>query len=216
MRPIPALVSAALIALAPATAVAAAPTQVVEDSLVVPAGVAASEALAAVEELPEIFDRYAPVVPWVPGLTLDLGKEVVSDGVAEGTPIVLAMPVEGAVFGRSIDETARVTVTSMPTACAAGVDGLRIDLSFDGSSHNVWRRVDRIEITACPRLAEDGTLYVDTRGALYEGHLPRDPDLNAFEENIGAKAIQTAFLKQVPAVFEAVEAHWADTLGPPV
>ncbi len=73
---------------------------------------------------------------------------------------------------------------------------------------NIERRIDRIEISACPEVTEDGTVAVHAVGRMYEGFLPQDPDLNALGEAIGAKVLQTAFLKQVAAVFSAVEAHW--------
>lgn len=203
LRPI----ALALLLASPLTAGAAEPEpiKVVEDALAVPAGMSAAEALAAVDDLPLIFEAYQPVVPKVPGVKLGLTKEVLSTEA----PVVMALPVEGAAFGRPITEQAQVTATSWPLTCDTGEAGLAIELSFAGSSWNVERRVDRIEITACPRVDEHGGVFIDTRGALYEGALVRDPEKNALEEGIGAKALQTAFLKQVPAVFDAVERTWA-------
>jgi len=205
IHPSPALLVIALTAAAPLTAVADAPApiRVIEDSLSVPEGMEAEEALRAVADLAALFAIYEPVVPWIPGVKLDLEKEIVS---VEG-PVVVELPVEGAAFGRPIEERARVTATTAPMVCEEG-EGLVIHLAFDASSYNIERRIERIEITACPRTAEDGRVHIDAIGSLYEGHTPRDPDLNAFNENIGAKALQTAFLKQVPAVFEAVEHYW--------
>jgi len=200
----PAALLLALFTVAPATTLAAVPIRVVEDSLLVPDGLDPAQALEAVEELGAIFELYEPVVPWIPGVKLDLEKQLLS---AEG-PLIMEMPVEGAAFGRTIDERARVTARTEPIACG-DLQGVRIDLEFDASSPNIERRIDRIEIVACPRIADDGTVYIDATGSLYEGYLPRDPALNAFNENVGAKALQTAFLKQVPAVFDAVEHHWA-------
>ena len=198
--------AALLLLLLPSAALAVGPLETVEDSLRVPAGMDAAEALATVEDLTHVFGRYEPVIPWVPGVTLDLTKEIVS----LDSPTVMALPVEGKVFGRAITERAQVTASTEPMTCGIETPGLMIHLSFEGSSHNVSRRIERIEITACPREGDDGELYIDATGGLYEGPLPRDPDLNAFNENLGAKALQGAFLKQVPAVFEAVERAWAD------
>ena len=117
----------------------------------------------------------------------------------------------GGKLEEALDNQTRVVATTDLIVCANGSSGLRIDLSFDGSSRNIERRIDRIEIQACPRIGDDGELFIDATGALYEGRLPRDPELNAFEENIGAKALQTAFLKQVPAVFDAVERSWEES-----
>ena len=198
---------AALIAVTPFSAVAntGAPIQVIEKSLSVPAGMDAATALSAVEDLGTLFELYEPVIPWVPGVKLTLEKDLVSDA----GPVVVEMPVEGAAFGRTIDERARVTATAEPMTCTEGA-GARIVLEFDDSSRNIDRRIDRIEITACPRTAANGTLHIDATGSMYEGYLPRDPELNTINENIGAAALQTAFIKQVPAVFTAVETYWAD------
>lgn len=204
------LALALLVTALPLSASAATPARVIEASLQVPAGMDADEALAAVDDLPAIFADYEPVVPWVPGVRMELAKEVISTEA----PVVMALPLAGSVFGRSITERAQVTALVSPHACASGTAGRRIELSFVGSSHNVERRVDRIEIVACPRDGSDGSLWLDARGELFEGHLPRDPKLNAFEENIGARALQTAFIRQVPAVFEAVEHTWAVRLSP--
>ena len=198
-------IALALLLALPLSAAAETPVRTIEDSLEVPEGMDSDTALAAVEDLTRVFANYEPVVPWVPGVKLDLEKQVLQNG----TPTVLALPVEGEAFGRPIVERAQVTAVSRPFACEED-EGLRIDLLFAGSSHNVERRIDRIEITACPRTDEDGQVTIDATGEMYAGHLPRDPDLNAFEENIGAKALQTAFIKQVPAVFDAVEETWAD------
>ena len=196
---------AAFAALAPSSSWAAAdvPVHVVEASLSVPDGMTPAEALAAVDDLGAIFALYEPVIPRIPGVRLDLEKELLS---SEG-PIVVQLPVDGAAFGMAIREQARVTATTAPIACAEG-PGFSIELSFDDSSWNIERRIDRIEITACPRTGVDGTVVIDATGSLFEGVLPRDPNLNGFNENIGARALQSAFLKQVPAVFEAVENYW--------
>lgn len=195
----------ALAALLPTAAAAAAPIKSVHDSLRIPEGMDVEQALAAVEDLTVVFDHYEPAVPWVPGVQLELDKRVVSPI----DPTIMGLPVQGTAFGRVIDEWAQVTASTEPLVCAPGLNGLRIDLSFAGSSHNVERRIERIEIRACPRAGADGVLYIDATGDLYEGPLPRDPALNALNENLGAKAIQTAFIKQVPAVFAAVERTWA-------
>jgi hypothetical protein len=197
-----------LFAVVPPPALADAPIRVIEDSLVVPAGLDAADALAAVEDLGAIFALYEPVIPWIPGVKLHLHKEILS---VEG-PVVMALPVHGAAFGRRIEERARVTASTEPMICNEG-NGVRITLDFDASSRNIERRIDRIEITACPRTEQDGAIKIDVTGALYEGDLPRDPSLNAFNESIGANALQTAFLKQVPAVFDAVVFYWAEQTG---
>lgn len=188
-----------------AVASAAEPIRVIEDSLVVPAGLDAADALASVQDIAEIFVRYEPVVPAVPGVRLDLEKQVVS---VEG-PTVVELPVQGAAFGRPIEERARVTAHSGPTACPVE-EGVRIVLDFDASSYNIERRIDRIEIDACPTVGPDGAIEIHAIGRMYAGHLPEDPALNRLNEAIGARALQGAFIKQVPAVFTAVEAHWAD------
>jgi len=198
------VLSAALLpVVTPALADGPAPIRVIEDSLEVPEGMTVTEALSAVEDMATLFELYEPVVPWIPGVKLDLEKELVS---AE-SPVVVELPIAGAAFGRTIEERARVTATTTALTCPEG-EGLRIELAFEASTHNIERRIDRIDIAACPRTTAEGLVYIDARGELFEGHTPRDPDLNAFNENVGAKALQTAFLKQVPAVFEAVEQSW--------
>ena len=59
-------------------------------------------------------------------------------------------------------------------------------------------------------MSSNNAIIIDAKGLMFEGAMPRDPNLNSFNENVGANALQSAFLKQVPAVFTAVEQHWAD------
>ena len=199
------LFAALLVGAASAQAQSVEPIRVIEDSLEVPEGMTVAQALAAVEDIASIFEEYEPVVPWIPGVKLDLSKQVVS----AQSPTLMEIPVDGAVFGRDIVERAQVLATTTALVCDAG-EGVRIELNFQGSSRNIERRIDRIEISACPRISEDGTVYIDAKGLMFEGAMPRDPNLNSFNENVGANALQSAFLKQVPAVFTAVEQHWAD------
>ena len=180
------------------------PIRQVEETLPVPEGLELAAAMDVVADLPTIFGAYEPAIPWVPGVSLKLDKEVVS----AKDPVILAIPVHGAVFGRPIVEVAQVLATSTPLTCPSGLSGLGITLGFQQSSHNVYRRVDRIEITACPREVRDGEFVVAAHGEMFEGHLPQDPELNALHESIGAKALQTAFMRQVPAVLVAVESIW--------
>ncbi len=182
------------------------PVKVIEDALTLPDGMHAAEALASVKDVAAIFDLYEPVIPKVPGVKLELEKQMLS--AEEST--ILELPVRGATFGRTIDERAHVTAETAPIACAdpSLLDGMLITLDFSASSYNIERRIDRIDITACPQVDKHGQTVVNVVGKMYEGYLPQDPDLNHINEAIGAKALQSAFIKQVPAVFAAVEAHW--------
>ena len=200
---------AGLVAWSPAAAANApnAPIRVVEEALPIPAGMDTEAAMASVVDISQIFQLYEPVIPKVPGVRLDLDKEVVS---IEG-PTILELPVSGAAFGHRIDERARVTAHAEPTACTpSGVaDGRKITLDFESSSYNIERRIDRIEITACPAVDKHGNEAINAVGRMYEGYKPKDPSMNPISEAIGAQAFQGAFIKQVPAVLSAVKAHWA-------
>ncbi len=189
----------------PASAHASDPVKVVEETLGIPAGMDAAEALASVEDVAAIISHFEPVVPRLPGVRLELDKELVS---AEG-PTVVELPVEGSAFGHDVDEVARVTVGTTAASCGED-EGVLITLDFTSSSPNIERRIDRIEITACPHVGDDGEALILATGRMYAGALPIDPSLNTLKEHIGAKALQSAFIKQVPAVFSAVESHWSD------
>lgn len=181
------------------------PIKVVEESVAVPAGLDPEVALAAVADIARIFERYQPAVPWVPGVSIALEKEVVS----AGSPAILELPVSGHAIGKAIVERARVTATTEPVSCRAdgALDGRVIVLSFADSTWNIERRIDRIEITAC--LTPDRK-RVTAQGKMYAGYLPEDPSKNAMAESIGSKAIQGAFIRQVAPIVDAVEAHWVD------
>lgn len=181
------------------------PVRVIEDSLLVPEGLDTEEALASVGDISQIFALYEPVIPKLPGVQLDLKKSVVQ----ASSPTILELPVSGSAIGYRIDERARVTAQSEETSCSASVKGRKITLDFHASTYNIERRIDRIEITACPSVDEGGHARIDAVGRMYSGYLLEDPKLNAFSEAIAAKALQGAFIRQVPAVFSAVERHWA-------
>jgi hypothetical protein len=184
------------------------PIRVVEETVTIPKGLDPQKALSSVEDVARIFELYEPMIPWVPGVKLDLDKEVVS----AADPIVLELPISGSAIGRPIEERARVTASSQETSCSADgrLDGRKIVLDFDDSTYNVERRIDRIEITACLAQAADGAHQISATGRMYAGYKPEDPALNALNEAIGAKAMQGAFIKQVSAVVAAVESHWKD------
>jgi hypothetical protein len=184
------------------------PIRVVEETVTVPSGLDPQKALSSVEDIARIFELYEPMIPWVPGVKLDLDKEVVS----AADPCVLELPISGSAIGRPIEERARVTATAQETSCSPDgrLDGRKIVLDFDDSTYNVERRIDRIEITACLAQAPDGSHQISATGRMYAGYKPEDPALNPLNEAIGAKAMQGAFIKQVSAVVEAVESHWKD------
>ncbi|HHO53389.1 MAG TPA: hypothetical protein ENK18_21590 [Deltaproteobacteria bacterium] len=190
------------------------PIRVVEGSLEVPAEMSPEDALASVSDISRIFELYEPVVPKIPGVQVDLAKEVVSIEA----PTILELPVSGNALGRKIEERARVTAVAEEILCpgpgtpSAGA-GRKITLDFSASSYNIERRISRIEITACPTVDRRGHQQIEAVGRLFAGYLPEDPSLNALSESIGARALQGAFIKQVPAMLSAVEAHWA-TLSP--
>lgn len=197
-----------LLALCPsahATVDTAPPIKIVQDSLVVPEGVDPQDALSSVADIARIFELYEPAIPWVPGVKIELQKEVVSSG----TPTVLELPVSGNAAGKAILERAHVIATASPTTCASG-PGRTITLDFTESSYNIQRRIDRIEIEACLEPSANGKQRVSATGKMYAGYKPEDPELNALMENIGSKAIQGAFLRQVDPILDAVEAHWLD------
>jgi len=198
--------SLSVISLLPGVASAEEPIRVVEDTLTVPAGLDPEVALESVDDIPQIFDLYQPVIPWVPGVKLALSKEVVS----AAAPVVLELPVSGTAVGRPIDEKARVTATTMPTSCTKGkMDGRKITLDFHDSTYNIERRINRIEITACLSTAADGTSEISAVGRMYAGYKPEDPTLNPVTEAIGARALEGAFIRQVGAVLVAVQRHWS-------
>ena len=202
-----ALLSALVFSAAPALASNEVPIREVESTLAIPSGMSTTEAMQSVDELDLIFARYEPVVPWVPGVQMSLDKQIVSTG-----PMVVQMPVDGSAFGHEIVETARVTATTTTIACE-GVEGRQITLDFEASSYNIERRIDRIDITACPATDADGVTVLHTVGRMYAGYKPEDPELSALKEAVGARALETAFIKQVPAVLDAVEQHWAANDG---
>ncbi len=183
------------------------PIKVVHETVTVPAGVDPLVALASVEDVSRIFELYEPAIPWVPGVTLDLEKQVVS----AGTPTILALPVNGSAAGKAIAERAHVTATTEATRCATG-EGRRITLSFAESTYNIERRIDRIEIEACLDAASAGEPRITATGRMYAGFKPEDPALNPLMESIGAKAIQGAFIRQVSPIVDAVERHWQQDL----
>jgi hypothetical protein len=183
------------------------PIKVVQETVTVPAGVDPRVALAAVEDVSRIFELYEPAIPWVPGVTIDLQKQVVSSG----TPTVLALPVSGSAAGKPIVERAHVTATTGPTQCAGG-EGRRIVLDFGDSTYNIERRIDRIEIEACLAPDAGGAARITATGRMYAGYKPEDPALNPLMEAIGAKAIQGAFIRQVSPIVDAVERHWEQDL----
>lgn len=188
-----------------ASAASSQPIKVVEETVALPAGLDPQAALASVGDVARIFELYEPAIPWVPGVTIALEKQV----VFAGTPTVLEMPVSGNAAGKAITERAHVTATTSETTCATG-DGRRITLDFEASSWNVERRIDRIEIVACLDPEPDGTPRITATGRMYAGELPQDPNLNPVLESIGAKAIQGAFIRQVSPMIDAVARHWAD------
>lgn len=197
-----------LVALVPVSGFAEEPIRVVDDTLVIPEGIDPDAALESVVDIARIFELYEPVIPWIPGVDIDLQKEVVS----AASPCVLDLPVSGSAIGRPIHEKARVTATSETTSCNAdgALDGRRILLDFGESTYNIGRRIDRIEITACPGTSRNGERVIHAVGRMYAGYKPEDPELNAISEAIGAKAMQGAFIRQVSAVLTAVERHWHD------
>ncbi|MEQ1570352.1 MAG: hypothetical protein ABMA64_32255 [Myxococcota bacterium] len=189
------------------------PVREVSESLPVPEGMDPLVALAAVEHIPAIFELYQPIIPWVPGVSIDLEKQVVS----ASAPCVLELPVRGSAVGTSIAETARVTATSEPARCGPGgtEPGRKITLDFEDSTYNIERRIDRIEITACLTTGSDGSNRVSAVGRMYAGYKPEDPRFNPVSEAIGTKALQTAFIKQVSAVLVAVQQHWTQVAATP-
>jgi hypothetical protein len=56
----------------------------------------------------------------------------------------------------------------------------------------------------------DGTNRITATGRMYEGYRPLDPRFNGVLESIGARAIQTAFIRQVAPIVEAVQLHWLE------
>lgn len=189
------------------------PVREVRGSLDVPAELTPEAALASVGDISTIFALYEPVIPKIPGVQVDLDKQVVS----ASAPTVLELPVRGSALGRKIEERARVTAVTEETPCAGpgtpdGPIGRKITLDFTASSYNIERRISHIEITACPSVDRQGHPKIEATGRMFAGYLPEDPGLNAISESIGAKAFQGAFIKQVPAMLSAVEAHWASLI----
>ncbi len=211
------MVTAALVSVSlalPSIGHADEPIRVVEAALEIPEALSVEEVLDSVEDIPEIFGLYEPVIPKLPGVQIDLAKEVVS---AEA-PTILELPVKGSALGRKIEERARVTAVTEIAVCGddTGAEGTgrKIVLDFTSSSYNIERRIDRIEITACPGHDRRGRPQIEAVGRMYAGYLPEDPSLNALSESIGAKAFQGAFIKQVPAMLSAVESHWTTLKAP--
>lgn len=183
------------------------PIRVVEETVTIPADLDPELALSSVADIPRIFELYQPAIPWVPGVKIDLEKEVVS----AAQPCILELPVTGVAIGRPIEERARVTATAEETSCGRGrPEGRKITLDFQSSTYNIERRIDRIEITACLQEGPDGSHQISATGRMYAGYKPEDPALNPISEAIGAKAMQGAFIKQVSPIIRAVESHWKD------
>lgn len=209
IRSNPLLVLAALsVALVP-SARAEEPAKTVTKTVSVPTHLTLERALESIEDVPAIFDRYKPVVPWVPGVTMEITKEVIS----RGRPAVVALDLDGkAPFAGPIDERALVSATVTDITCSGNLlsaNGRMIRLDFKGSTRNVERRVNRIDIRVCA----SGTAAapkLTAVGNLYEGYLPIDPDKPEFGEKVAANAIQTAFIKQVEPLVDAVNDLWND------
>lgn len=197
-----------LVSFVPVAASAEEPIRVVDDTLVIPDDVDPAQALESVVDIARIFELYEPVIPWIPGVNIDLRKEVVS----AAAPCVLDLPVSGNAIGKAINEKARVLATSEPAACSPDgrLDGRRILLDFSASTYNIGRRIDRIEITACPGVTANGDRVIHAVGRMYAGYKPEDPALNPVTEAVGARALQGAFIRQVSAVLDAVQLHWRD------
>jgi hypothetical protein len=182
------------------------PVRVVEEVVPLPPGLTIEQALASVDDIPQIFELYEPAIPRIPGVDVALTKHVVSPV----SPAVLELPVSGNAIGFKFDERARVTASTEPLACAAdGAEGRRITLDFQASSYNIERRIDRIEITACPERSADGEIVLRATGRMYEGFNAQDPEKPALSEAIGRKALQSAFMKQVTPILTAVQVHWS-------
>lgn len=185
------------------------PAKTVTKTVSVPSHLTLERALESIEDVPAIFDRYKPVVPWVPGVKMEITKEVIS----RGRPAVVALDLDGsAPFAGTIDERALVSATVKDITCTGNLlstNGRMIQLDFKGSTRNVERRVKRIDIRVCA----SGTAAapkLTAVGNLYEGYLPIDPDKPEFGEKVAANAIQTAFIKQVEPLVDAVHDLWAD------
>jgi hypothetical protein len=186
------------------------PVRVVEETVPVPAGMTVEQALASVEDIPRIFDLYEPAIPRLPGVDVVLSKQVISTGSTKGAlPAILELPVRGNAVGYKFDERARVTASTTRQACADGAQGRRINLDFHASSYNIERRIDRIEITACPEHDSDGDIVIRAVGRMYAGFKPQDPEKPALSEAIGSRALQSAFIKQVSPILTAVQLHWS-------
>jgi hypothetical protein len=114
-----------LVALLSSVARAEEPIRTVTETVVVPAGLDPAAALASIDNVPRIFELYEPAIPWVPGVTIGLSKEVVS----AQSPAILELPVSGNVGGKPITERARVTASTERTACGEA-EGRKIVLDF--------------------------------------------------------------------------------------
>jgi len=178
-------------------------------TVAVPSPLTLERAVDAFDDIPAIFDEYQPEVPWVPGVSLEIKKEVIS----RGRPAVVMLHLDGKApfVSGGIHEKALVTASVMPFTCGRNYTtptGKKILLDFKGSTRNVERRVDRIEIQVCGGRTSRGAAEVTAIGNLFEGYLPIDPDKNGTAESIAANAIQTAFIKQVEPMVDAVKAVW--------
>ena len=208
LRSNPLLVLAALSAALAPSARAEEPAKTVTKTVAVPTHLTLERALESIEDVPAIFDRYKPVVPWVPGVSMQIEKEVLS----RGRPALVALKLDGTApfVSNGIHEKALVTASVSDTSCGANslsATGRMIRLDFKGSSRNVERRVDRIDITVCAT-GGTGAAALTATGNLYEGDLPIDPTKNSMAESIAANAIQTAFIKQVEPLVTAVNDLW--------
>jgi hypothetical protein len=160
-------------------------------------------ALAAIDDIPRIFDYYQPIVPRFPGVNLELTKVIRSEA-----PPILELPVSGHAVGFQVHETAHVAVTTVNASCTKGrIDGRKVILDFSASTYNIERRIDRIEITACLK-QKNGKNSIDAVGRMYAGYKPEDPERNVINEKLGSKAFQVAFISQVSAILDAVKRVW--------
>ena len=202
---------AALVLLSAKSQAGSAPIKVIKKTIPIPQTLTLDRALESIEDIPALFDRYQPVVPWVPGVSMEIQKEVIS----RGRPAQVALKLDGTApfVSNGIHEKALVSATVEDSPCSGNTLfslGRKIRLDFHGSSKNVERRVDRIEIQVCATPGNNGASNLKATGSLYEGYLPIDPSKSGTAEKIAATAIQTAFLKQVEPMVDAVQDLWKE------
>src|SRR5262245_47246132 len=104
------------------------PVEVLEGTLQVPAGPDDQAAPAAIDDVADIFVHYEPVVPWFPGVNLELAKHIES-------PSVLEIPVTGHAMGFTVQEVAHISVHSQPLSCGT-TPGRLVVLDFEDSTYN--------------------------------------------------------------------------------